>query len=67
MAIDWVVECHELVQILPLQRIGLQSEVLVGAQFVDPEFLSPRGLGGGLLIEENHVCLYALRVEQARG
>ena len=43
------------------------SEVLVGAEVVDPELLGPGRLGGFLLVEEQNVCLNPLSIEQARG
>ena len=60
-----VVAGDELVQVRALQRVRLQGEVLVGAQVVDPELLRPRRLAGGLAVEEQHVGLHALGVEDA--
>ena len=39
----------------------------VGAQVLDPQLAGPRGFGGGLLVEEQHICFHALGVEQAGG
>lgn len=39
--------------------------MLVGAQVVDPELGGPRRLARGLTLEEEHVCLDALGVEDA--
>ena len=58
---------HEVVQVLPLERIGLEREVHVGAQVVNPELAGPRGLTGRLLVEEQHVSLHALGIEQSGG
>jgi hypothetical protein len=59
---------HKLVQgRRACQRVGLEREVLVGAQVVDPQLLGPRGFAGAFLLKEQHVGLHALRVEQARG
>ena len=67
MPVRRVVALYELVQVFALQRVGLQCEVHVGAQVVDPQLAGPRGFGGGLLVEEQHVRLHALGVEQAGG
>ena len=39
--------------------------MLVGPQVVDPQLLGPRLLGRRLLVEEQHVRLHALGVEDA--
>jgi hypothetical protein len=39
-----LVEAHEFIEVGALQRVGLEGEVLVGAQVVDPEPFSA-GLG----------------------
>src|SRR5664279_2074320 len=39
LALGRVVERHELVEILALERAGFQREVFVGAQVVDPQLL----------------------------
>ena len=49
------VALHEFVQVLSLERIGLEREVLVGAQVVDPELLCPGRFARRLLIEEEDV------------
>src|SRR5687767_4642603 len=41
--------------------------MLVRAQIVYPELPGPGLLARRLLVEEDHVCLYALRVKDARG
>ena len=60
-----IVAGHELIQIFALQWIGLEREVLVGAEVVDPELLGPGGLARRLLVEEEHVGFHALRIEEA--
>ena len=65
MAVLWVVAGDEVVQVGALQRIGLEREVLVGAEVVDPEVLCPRCLAGRLAVEEQDVGLHALGVEDA--
>jgi len=52
VAVLRVVAGDELVQVRALEEVGLQREVLVGAQVVDPELLRPRRLGRGLAVEE---------------
>ncbi len=55
---------NEVVEVGPLERILLQSEVLVGPQVVDPELLGPGLLvGGWLAVEEEDIRLHSLRVE----
>ena len=49
------------------QPVGLQGEVLVGAQIVNPEFFRPGRLAGGFAVEEEHVGLNPLGVKDARG
>ena len=49
------------------QRAGLEREMHVGAQVLDPQLAGPRGFGGRPLVEEQHVRLHALGVEQAGG
>ena len=66
-AIVGVVAGYELVQVPALERILLEREVHVGAQVVDPELLGPRLFARRLLVEEQHVRLHALGVEDARG
>lgn len=66
-AVRRVVQGDELGQISSLERVGLQGEVHVGAQVVDPELLGPGGLAGRLLVEEDHVRLYPLSVEEPGG
>ena len=59
-----VVAFHELVEVFALERIGLEREVFVGAEVVDPELLGPGRLTRGLLVEEEHVGFHALRIEE---
>ena len=65
MAVLGVVALHELVEVGPLERVRLLREVHVRPQVVDPERLGPRLLLGGLGVEEQHVGLHALGVEDA--
>ena len=60
-----VAQAHELLRVRALQGLGLQREVLVGAQVVDPELLGPGCLAGRLLVEEQHLGLCGLGIEQA--
>src|SRR5947209_2138879 len=46
--------------------MGLEGEVLVRPQVVDPEGPGPRRLAGGLAFKEQDVSFDALRVENAR-
>jgi len=62
-----VVTGDEVVQVLVLQRIRLEREVHVGAKVVDPQRLCPGSLAGRLLVEEEDVCLHALRIEDTGG
>jgi hypothetical protein len=55
----------EVVEVGPAERVGLEREVLVGSQVVDPQVRRPGGVGAGLAVEEQHVCLDALGVEDA--
>src|SRR5512132_1825635 len=65
MPIGRVMAGYELVEIFALEGIGLEGEVLVGAQVVYPELFSPRGFTRGLLVEKEHVGFHALRIEKA--
>ena len=65
VAVLRVVASDEVVEVGPGQLVGFQSEVLVCAAVIDPQLLRPGFLAGGLAIEEKHVCLYSLRVENA--
>ena len=65
MAVFGVVTGHELVQVFTRKRIGLQREIHVGAQVVNPELFRPRGFGGWLAVEEDDIGLDALGVEEA--
>ena len=57
----------EVVQVSTAEGIGLQSEVLVGAQVVDPERFGPGCFAGGFAVEEDDVRFDALGVEDASG
>jgi hypothetical protein len=64
MAVFRVVALKELVEVFAFQRIGLQGEVLVGSEIVDPELLCSRCFASWLLIEEEDVRFDTLSVEQ---
>jgi hypothetical protein len=56
---------HELIQVGPHEGRLLEGKGLVRAQVVDPHLSGPRRLAGRLAVEEEHVGLDALRVEDA--
>ena len=62
-----LVHGFEVFEVFIGQRIRLEREVLVGAQVVDPEVLSPGLFVGGFALKEEHVGLHALGVEDAGG
>ena len=62
-----IVAFDEVLQVLQLERIGLEGEVLVGPQVVDPQLLRPWRLAGRLSVKEEHIGLDSLGVEDARG
>ncbi len=66
VAVLGVVAGDEVVEIGALQLVFFQREVLVGSEIVDPELFGPRLFLRRLAVEEKHVRLYALRVEDAR-
>jgi len=57
----------EVVEVGTFQGIGLQREVLIGPEVIDPESLRPGSFAGGLAVEEEDVGLDALGVEDAGG
>ena len=57
---------YEVLEVGDGERVGLEREVLVRPQVVDPERRRPRGLTGRLPVEEQDVGLDALGVEDAR-
>jgi hypothetical protein len=67
MAVLGIVAFHEFVEVCALERARLERKVHVRAEVVDPELLGPGRFGRRLFVEEQHVCLHSLRVEQARG
>jgi len=67
MAIRGVVAAYKIIQVGAGEGVGLQGEVLVGAEIVDPERAGPRRFGSRLAVEEEHVGLDALGVEDAGG
>jgi len=66
VAVLRIVAVEEVLQVLERHRIPLEGEVLVGPEVVDPERLRPRRLTGGLAVEEKHIGLHPLGVEDAR-
>src|SRR2546425_5191534 len=58
-----MVAADKLIEVAALKRVGLQREVLVCAEIVDPKLFGPRRFAGGLPVEKQHVCLDALSVE----
>lgn len=67
MAILWVIARHEVIKRGAGEGIGLEREVLVDAQVIYPQLLGPGGGAGRLLVEEEHIGLEALGVEDAGG
>lgn len=67
MSVIWIVALDEVLEILVLEGIGLESEMLIGSKVVDPQLLGPGILTGGFAVEEQHVGFDSLRVEYARG
>ena len=67
VAIFGIVAADEVVQVGAGEGVGLQREVLVGAEVVDPERLGPWRFAGRLAVEEEDVGLDALGVEDAGG
>ena len=52
-----VIAGYEVVEVGAGERVGLEGESPVGAQVVDPQVASPRGLTGGFAVEEQDVGL----------
>src|SRR3990172_2007340 len=67
MTILRVVTLHKLIKIRALEGACLKREVHVRAEVVDPEILGPGRFACRLFVEEQHIRLHALGVEQARG
>jgi len=57
----------EIVQMFPPQGLGLQREMHIGAEVIDPQLVGPRRLAGRLGVEKQHIRLDALGVKNARG
>ena len=57
----------EIVEIRSLELVFFQREVLVGAEIVNPELFRPRLFLRRLSVEEKHIRLHALRVEDTGG
>ena len=66
MAVLGVVAGDEVVEVGALQLVFFQCEVLVGSEIVNPELFGPRLFLRRLAVEEQHVGLHALGVEDAR-
>ena len=62
-----MIDGFEVVEVFVGERVGLEGEVLVGAEVVDPEILGPGLFAGFLALEEEDVGLHALGVEDAGG
>lgn len=60
-----IIALDKFVEVLLLQWIGLESDVLVGLEIVDPELLRPQRFTGGLLVEEKDIRFDTLSIEQA--
>jgi len=67
VAILGVITGDEIVEVGTFQGIGLQREVLIGPEVIDPECFRPRSLAGGFAVEEEDVGLDALGVKDTRG
>ena len=65
VAILGVVAGDEVVEVGAFQLVFFQREMLVGAEIVDPQLFGPRLFLRRLAIEEEHVRLHALGVEDA--
>ena len=65
MPILRIIALDKFIEVFALQRIGLEGEVLVSPQVVDPKLLGPRSFTGWLLVEEENIGLDTLGVEQA--
>ena len=67
IAILGIVALNELVEVFALQGIGLECEVFVGSEIVDPELLGPWRFACRFLVEEKNVRFHALGIEQPFG
>ena len=67
VAVAGAVAVDKLVEVGAGHALRLEREVLVGAQVVDPDGLGPGVLCAGLAVEEEHVRLHALGVEDPGG
>lgn len=65
VAIRGILAADEVVQVGARESVGLQREVLVSAEIVDPERARPGRFAGRLAVEEKHVGFDALGVEDA--
>ena len=61
------VALFEVVEVFVGERVGLEGEVLVGAEVVDPEVFGPGLFAGFLALEEEDVGFDSLGVEDAGG
>jgi len=67
MPIIRIVAFDEVLEILVFERIGLEREMLIGSEVIDPQLLRPRILAGGFAVEKQNVGFDSLRVEYACG
>ena len=63
MAILGMVAPDEVLQIGVAHRFGLEREVLVGAQVIDPQIFGPGFFASGSVVEEQYVGFHPLGVE----
>ena len=67
VTIDRVVAIDEIAQIFQTQRLALERVVDIRPVVVIPNFLGRRFLASGTVVEEEHICLHPLGIEDARG
>ncbi len=58
---------YKVVQVLTAQWVGLQREVLVGAEVIDRQLLSPGSLAGNTTVKEQDIRFQALCIENTGG
>ena len=56
----------KVVEVGALELVFFQGEVFIGPEIVDPQVFRPCLFLRRLAVEEEHVCLYTLRVEDTR-
>jgi hypothetical protein len=67
VAVRGVVAGNKFVEVRTLQLVFLQGEVLVGPKIINPQLIGPCSFLRRLAVEEKHVRLHALCVEDAGG